>query len=159
MDLIYISNLCRIYLIISAIIEGVVLSLLPIFILLYLMEISIGILSFIYTIIAVCLFSLIIGNALTTLSLSSNRINTIFIGASIMSLFIIYSSQLLIEFEFYPESVIDIFKFLPTSMISNWYRSIVFQGFFNLELFIMPLSIGIVWIFLNSMLMKRVLRQ
>ena len=48
------------YLIISAIIEGVVLSLLPIFILLYLMEISIGILSFIYTIIAICLFSLII---------------------------------------------------------------------------------------------------
>lgn len=147
------------YLIISAIIEGVVLSLLPIFILLYLMEISIGILSFIYTIIAVCLFSLIIGNALTTLSLSSNRINTIFIGASIISLFIIYSSQLLIEFEFYPESVIDIFKFLPTSMISNWYRSIVFQGIFNLELFFIPLSIGIVWIFLNSMLMKRVLRQ
>ena len=148
-----------IYLIFSAIIEGVILSMVSIFILLYLMEISIGILSLIYIIIAVSLFSLIISNAFTTLSLSTHRINHIFLGASIITLFIIFSSQLLIEFEFYPKSLIDIFKLLPTSMISNWYRSMVFQGEFNVDLFFIPLTIGMLWTFLNSMLMKRVLKQ
>ena len=77
----------------------------------------------------------------------------------VITLFIICSSQLLIEFEFYPKSVIDIFKLLPTSMISNWYRSMVFQGEFNVDLFFIPLTIGMLWTFLNSMLMKRVLKQ
>ena len=147
------------YLIFSAIIEGVILSIVSIFILLYLMEISLAITSLFYIIIAVSLFSLIIANAFTTLSLSTHRTNHIFVGASIISLFIIYSSQLLIEFDFYPKSVIDIFKFLPTSMISNWYRSMVFNGEFNFDLFIIPLMIGMLWIFLNSILMKRVLKQ
>tara|TARA_B110000014_G_scaffold169710_1_gene120446 strand:- start:239 stop:985 length:747 start_codon:yes stop_codon:yes gene_type:complete len=147
------------YLLFSAIIESVILSMVSIFILLYLMEISLAVTSFIYIIIAVSLFSLIIANAFTTLSLSTHRINNIFIGASIISLFIVYSSQLLIEFDFYPKSLIAIFKFLPTSMISNWYRLIVFKGEFNFDLFFIPLIIGILWIFLNSILLKRVLKQ
>ena len=147
------------YLIISTIIEGVTLSLFSIFILSYLMGVSMGVLSFTYTIIAVFLFSLIISNALTTLSLSTNRINNIFIGSTIITLFFFYSSELLIEFEFYPKSVIGIFKFLPTSMISNWYRAMVFQGEFKVDLFFIPLFISLIWIFLNSLLLKRVLRQ
>ena len=76
-----------------------------------------------------------------------------------MLLFIFYSSQLLIEFEFYPSSIIDIFKFLPTTMITNWYRSIEFEGVFNINLFFIPLTIGFVWLYLNSILIKRVLSQ
>ncbi|MDP6877670.1 MAG: hypothetical protein QGI18_03660 [Candidatus Marinimicrobia bacterium] len=147
------------YLIFAAIIEGIILSMVSIFILLYLMEISLAVSSLIYIIISVSLFSLIIANAFTTLSLSTHRINHIFVGASIISLFIIYSSQLLIEFDFYPKSLIDIFKFFPTSMISNWYRLMVFKGEFNFDLFFIPLITGILWIFLNSFLMKRVLKQ
>ena len=66
------------FLIFSAIIEGLVLSMISIFILLYLMEISIGLVSFFYIIIAISLFSLIIANALATLSLLTQRINHIF---------------------------------------------------------------------------------
>ena len=147
------------FLIFSAIIEGLVLSMISIFILSYLMEISIGLVSFFYIIIAISLFSLIIANALATLSLLTQSINHIFLGASIILLFVIYSSQLLIEFEFYPKSVIDLFKLLPTSMVTSWYRSIVFQGEFKIDLLFITLSIGILWMFLNSILMKRVLKQ
>lgn len=147
------------YLIISATVEGLVLSLLPFFILLYLMELAIGITSFIYIILAAFIFNIIIGNALATLSLSSNKINTILVSASIMLLFIFYSSQLLIEFEFYPASIIDIFNLLPTTMILNWYRSIEFEGVFNINSFFIPLAIGFVWLYINSILIKRVFSQ
>ena len=147
------------YLIISATVEGLVLSLLPFFILLYLMELAIGITSFIYIILAAFIFNIIIGNALATLSLSSNKINTILVSASIMLLFIFYSSQLLIEFEFYPASIIDIFNLLPTTMILNWYRSVEFEGVFNINSFFIPLAIGFVWLYINSILIKRVFSQ
>ena len=147
------------YLIISATDEGLVLSLLPFFILLYLMELAIGITSFIYIILAAFIFNIIIGNALATLSLSSNKINTILVSASIMLLFIFYSSQLLIEFEFYPASIIDIFNLLPTTMILNWYRSVEFEGVFNINSFFIPLAIGFVWLYINSILIKRVFSQ
>ena len=147
------------YLIISATVECLVLSLLPFFILLYLMELAIGITSFIYIILAAFIFNIIIGNALATLSLSSNKINTILVSASIMLLFIFYSSQLLIEFEFYPASIIDIFNLLPTTMILNWYRSVEFEGVFNINSFFIPLAIGFVWLYINSILIKRVFSQ
>ena len=147
------------YLIISATVEGLVLSLLPFFILLYLMELAIGITSFIYIILAAFMFNIIIGNALATISLSSNKINTILVSASIMLLFIFYSSQLLIEFEFYPASIIDIFNLLPTTMILNWYRSVEFEGVFNINSFFIPLAIGFVWLYINSILIKRVFSQ
>ena len=147
------------YLIISATVEGLVLSLLPFFILLYLMELAIGITSFIYIILAAFIFNIIIGNALATLSLSSNKINTILVSASIMLLFIFYSSQLLIEFEFYPASIIDIFNLLPTTMILNWYRSVEFEGVFNINSFFIPLAIGFIWLYINSILIKRVFSQ
>ena len=104
-------------------------------------------------------FNIIIGNALATLSLSSNKINTILVSASIMLLFIFYSSQLLIEFEFYPASIIDIFNLLPTTMILNWYRSVEFEGVFNINSFFIPLAIGFVWLYINSILIKRVFSQ
>ena len=123
------------------------------------MELAIGITSFIYIILTAFIFNIIIGNALATLSLSSNKINTILVSASIMLLFIFYSSQLLIEFEFYPASIIDIFNLLPTTMILNWYRSVEFEGVFNINSFFIPLAIGFVWLYINSILIKRVFSQ
>jgi len=44
-------------------------------------------------------------------------------------------------------------------MILNWYRSVEFEGVFNINSFFIPLAIGFVWLYINSILIKRVFSQ
>ena len=147
------------FLLLTALVEATIFSMVAMTIFLYLMDLSFSMLDILYIIVAMNLFGLIISNGLITLSLLTDRINTFFIVTFILFLFIIFSSELLVEFEFYPLRISAVLKNLPTSMISNWCRGLVFNGYFDWTFFLTPLGIGFVWTTINAVLLKRTLRQ
>jgi len=147
------------FLLLTALVEATIFSMVAMTIFLYLMDLSLSILDLLYIIVAMNLFGLIVSNGLITLSLLTDRINTFFIVTFILFLFIIFSSELLFEFEFYPLRISTVLKNLPTSMISNWCRGLIFNGYFDWTLFLRPLGIGLVWTTINAVLLKRTLRQ
>ena len=146
-------------LLLTALIEATIFSMVAMIIFLYLMDFSLSMLDLLYILVSMNLFGLIVSNGLITISLLTDRINTIFIVTFIFFFFIIFSSELLFEFEFYPHRISAILENLPTSMVSNWCRSLMFNGNFYWTLFLTPLGIGLVWIIFNSVLLKRTLRQ
>jgi hypothetical protein len=146
-------------LLLTALAEATVFSMVAMTIFLYLMDLSLSILDLLYILVAMNIFGLIVSNGLITISLLTDRINTFFIVTFIFFFFIIFSSELLFEFQFYPFRISAVFENLPTSMVSNWCRSLMFNGNFYWTLFITPLGIGLVWIIFNSVLLKRKLRQ
>ena len=146
-------------LLLTALIEATIFSIVAMIIFLYLMDLSLSMLDLLYILVSMNLFGLIVSNGLITISLLTDRINTFFIGTFIFFFFIIFSSELLFEFQFYPFRISAVFENLPTSMVSNWCRSLMFNGNFYWTLFITPLGIGLVWIIFNSVLLKRKLRQ
>ena len=147
------------FLLLTALFEATIFSMVAMTIFLYLMDLSLSMLDLLYIIVAMNLFGLIISNGLITLSLLTDRINTFFIVTFILFLFIIFSSELLFEFEFYPLRISAVLKNMPTSMISNWCRGLIFNGYFNWTLFLTPLVIGLGWTTINTVLLKRTLRQ
>ena len=147
------------FLLLTALFEATIFSMVAMTIFLYLMDLSLSMLDLLYIIVAMNLFGLIISNGLITLSLLTDRINTFFIVTFILFLFIIFSSELLFEFEFYPLRISAVLKNMPTSMISNWCRGLIFNGYFYWTLFLTPLGIGLVWTTINTVLLKRTLRQ
>ena len=146
-------------LLLTALIEATIFSIVAMIIFLYLMDLSLSMLDLFYNLVAINLFGLIVSNGLITLSLLTDRNNTFFIVTFIFFLFIIFSSELLVEFEFYPLRISAVLKNLPTSMISNWCRGLVFNGYFDWTFFLTPLGIGFVWTTINAVLLKRTLRQ
>ncbi len=147
------------FLLLTALVEATIFSMVAMTIFLYLMDLSLSMLDLLYILVAMNLFGLIVSNGLITLSLSTDRINTFFIVTFILFLFTIFSSELLFEFEFYPLRISAVLKNLPTSMVSNWCRGLMFYGYFDWTLFLIPLGIGLVWTTFNTMLLKRTLRQ
>jgi len=147
------------FLLLTALVEATIFSMVAMTIFLYLMDLSLSMLDLLYIIVAMNLFGLIVSNGLITLSLLTDRINTFFIVTFILFLFIIFSSELLFEFEFYPLRISAVLKNLPTSMISNWCRGLIFNGYFDWTFFLTPLVIGLVWTTINAVLLKRTLRQ
>ena len=108
------------FLLLTALVEATIFSMVAMTIFLYLMDLFLSMLDLFYNLVAINLFGLIVSNGLITLSLLTDRINTFFIVTFILFLFIIFSSELLVEFEFYPLRISAVLKNLPTSMISNW---------------------------------------
>ena len=147
------------FLLLTALIEATIFSMVALIIFIYLMALSLGMLDLFYILLAMNLFGLIVSNVLITLSLSTDRTNTFFIGMFIFFLFITFGSELLFEFEFYPLKISTVLKYLPTSMIVAWWRGLTFTGYFDWTLFMTPLSIGLSWTLLNALLIKRILRQ
>ena len=146
-------------LLLTALVEATIFSLVAMTIFLYLMDLSFNMLDLLYILVAMNLFGLIVSNGLITISLLTDRINTFFIVTFIFFFFIIFSSELLFQFEFYPFRITAVLENLPTSMVSNWCRSLMFNGYFYWTLFLPPLVIGLVWIIFNSLLLKRTIRQ
>jgi hypothetical protein len=147
------------YLLLTVLVEATIFSMVAMTIFLYLMDLSLSMLDLLYIIVAMNLFGLIVSNGLITLSLLTDRINTFFIVTFILFLFIIFSSELLVEFEFYPLRISAVLKNLPTSMILNWCRELIFNGYFDWTFFLTSLGIGLVWTTINAVLLKRTLRQ
>ena len=66
------------FLLLTALVEATIFSMVAMAIFVYLMDLSLGMLDLLYILVAMNLFGLIVSNGLITLSLSTDRINTFF---------------------------------------------------------------------------------
>jgi hypothetical protein len=104
-------------------------------------------------------FIVVVGNLIISLSLMTNRV-TLFM-VLILSLFIlvVFGSGLLVEFEFFPSTLGLVLRYLPTSMVANGLRLMLFTHLFEWVPLVLPLLIGFLWTLLNGELLRRKLRQ
>ena len=77
-------------LLLTALAEATVFSMVAMTIFLYLMDLSLSILDLLYILVAMNIFGLIVSNGLITISLLTDRINTFFIVTFILALIIIF---------------------------------------------------------------------
>ena len=79
--------------------------------------------------------------------------------SSIMFLFILFSTGVFVEFDYYPKSIGFILSNNPLSIILTQLRHLLFDGFINWKLLAIPIVISLVWAWLNGILLKRKLKQ
>ncbi len=111
-------------------------------------------------ILAYCaLFSILYSNIIILLSLCTERIS-VFMSALLTTLIVVlFSSELIVEYGFFPVSLINVFEYLPLSMVSVACRSILFINSFDFLNTFLPVVIIIFLVALNSMLLKRKMKQ
>lgn len=105
------------------------------------------------------LFNLILGNAIITLSLATNRVSVFLLGIMTLFLAVVFGSGLLIELEFYPVSVGQVLEYLPTSLVASGLHSVLFLHHIDWFLITVPGILGILWTVLNGVFLKRKLNQ
>ncbi len=112
-----------------------------------------------YIILYSIIFALLYGNIIILLSLLTERIS-VFISALLTVLIsIMFVCGLFIEFEFFPLTMSTIFQYFPLSMVSIACRSILFIHTFDSLNTVMPITITLLLIVLNSFLLKRKMKQ
>lgn len=118
------------------------------------MLVSVGYILF-YTVIFVMLY----GNIIVLISLFTERIS-IFMTALLTTIItMMFTCGLVIEIDFFPQTMSTIFQYIPLSMISAACRSIMFIHTFDLFNTVTPIIITIMLIVLNSFLLKRKMKQ
>jgi len=137
---------------------------------LIIISVSLGIYSFIFPgtvaifsgmiiLVYSAIFSIVFSQIIILLSLCTERIS-VFISALLTTLIVIlFISELIIEFGFFPGSMINLIQYLPLSMVSVACRSILFLNTFDpLNTFI-PVVFSSLLVVLNSLLLKRKMKQ
>ena len=105
------------------------------------------------------IFILLLGNIFITVSILSDKSATIFASIFIIVFFILFGSGLVIAIPFYPTSISNILSILPIVMIVNAMQSYLFSGFINWPLTLVSILFSIGLLIINSILLRRKLRQ
>lgn len=105
------------------------------------------------------LYSFLLGNLMITFSVLTDRISTYLSISVIMFLFIIFGTGVLVEFDYYPETIGTILAYNPLSIVLTQLRQIIFDGFIQWEFLTIPIVTSLVWTWLNGALLKRRLKQ
>lgn len=94
-------------------------------------------------------------NILITLSLIVNKITLYNLLMLTFFLFIVFASGTIIEFEYFPEVIGNILRYLPTGQIMQSLRMALFSGVINWLILLSALVTIILWAFLNGILFKK----
>ncbi len=140
--------------IITAIIESVCFVLISLFVLLILIPMSVPVYSYFILIFYVILFNGVMANVLITISLLAERVTTYLIILLSFLMFILFSSGILVDFEFYPPLLSQVFANLPTSVLMAGIRQIMFFNRFDYLSLIYPMIVIVVWFAVNGILYK-----
>ena len=105
------------------------------------------------------IFLLLFGNLILTLSILIERISTFLSLTIILFFFVIFGTGILVEFEFYPQTLGLILSYNPLSMILSELRGLLFFNEINWIWITLPLLIGFGWTWLNGYILKRKLGQ
>ncbi|MBU0529202.1 ABC transporter permease [bacterium] len=101
------------------------------------------------------LFIALSANILITLSLVVDKTTLYNLLMLIFFLFIVFASGTVIEFEYFPEIIGNIFRYLPTGQIMQSLRMAMFSGVVNWLIFFSALVTIILWTYLNGLLFKK----
>ena len=105
------------------------------------------------------MFIFIVGNFLITIAISTSRSMTYILCSILLLFYIVLGSGLIIEQSFFPDIINSILFYFPLNMIVYSMQSYLYSSYFNLELTILSMLIGISWTYINSSFLKRKLRQ
>lgn len=101
----------------------------------------------------------LIGNLLITIALLTQRVTT-YLPMIILVIFgIIFSSGYLFEFEFFPTGISQALRYNPTGLLLQNLRSLLFVGYLNYWTLAVPILLSAVWIYLNSIILRKRLKQ
>ncbi len=103
----------------------------------------------------ILLFIALGANILITLSLIVNKTTLYNLLMLTFFLFIVFASGTIIEFEYFPEVIGNILRYLPTGQIMQSLRMALFSGVINWLILLSALVTIILWAFLNGILFKK----
>ena len=105
------------------------------------------------------LFIALGGNILITLSLIVDKTTIYNLLMLMFFLFIVFASGTVIEFEYFPEIIGNVLRYLPTGQIMQSLRMALFSGVVNWLILLSVLTTIFIWTFLNGKLFKKRLNK
>lgn len=105
------------------------------------------------------LFIALGANILITLSLTVNKTTLYNLLMLMFFLFIVFASGTVIEFEYFPEIIGNVLRYLPTGQIMQSLRMALFSGVINWLILLSVLVTIILWALLNGILFKKSLTK
>jgi len=105
------------------------------------------------------IFILVFGNILITISILSDKSATFLISLMILFFFTLFGSGLIIELSFFPSSIHYMLSVFPISMIVSAMQSYLYSGFIDWGFTLLPILISIGILIINSVLIRKKLRQ
>ena len=122
-------------------------------------SISLSVSSTLFLFLCLVIYLFLLGNLYITLSLLIDALTTMFLATSMIFVFILFGSGFLIEFSFFPVGIESFLKWLPLSIPFQIFHKFNATGLVDwLSLSILCVVIYL-WIMLNSIILKRRLRQ
>lgn len=103
----------------------------------------------------ILLFIALGANILITLSLLVDKTTLYNLFMLTFYLFIVFASGTVIEFEYFPEVIGNIFRYLPTGQIMQSLRMALFSGIINWLIILSVLLTIVLWTFLNGVIFKK----
>ena len=122
-------------------------------------SISLSVSSTLFLFLCLVIYLFLLGNLYITISLLIDALTTMFLATSMIFVFILFGSGFLIEFSFFPVGIESFLKWLPLSIPFQIFHKFNATGLVDwLSLSILSVMIYL-WIILNSIMLKRRLRQ
>lgn len=103
----------------------------------------------------IILFIALGANILITLSLIVDKTTLYNLLMLTFFLFIVFATGTVIEFEYFPEVIGNILRYLPTGQIMQSLRMALFSGVINWLILLGTLATIILWAFLNGIIFKK----
>ena len=142
-----------------SLIEGIIMSLISLSLYSFIIPYPFSLVETLALVFYLSIFILFLGNIFITVSILSDKSATFFISIFIIVFFILFGSGLLISLPFFPPSINNILSILPIVMIVDAMQSYLFSGFMNWSITLIPVMFSLVLLFINSILLRKKLRQ
>ena len=114
-----------------------------------------GILDYLIMFPFIILFIALGANILITLSLIVDKTTLYNLLMLMFFIFIVFASGTVIEFEYFPEVIGNILRYLPTGQIMQSLRMTLFSGVINWLILLSALVTIILWVYFNGVLFKK----
>ena len=105
------------------------------------------------------IYIFLLSNIFIIISILSDKLSTIFISFFAFIFFMLFGSGLIISPNFYPPSIDGTLSILPLVMCIKSMQSYLFSGFINWIYTFIPIFTGVVFLILNSILLRNKLSQ
>ena len=142
-----------------SLIEGIIMSLISLLLYSFIIPYPFSLVETLSLFLYLSIFILFLGNIFITVSILSDKSATFFVSIFIIVFIILFGSGLVIALPFFPPAIINILSILPIVMIVEAMQSYLFSGFINWPLTLVPILFSIGLLIINSILLRKKLRQ
>ena len=139
--------------------EGIIMGLISLLLYSFIIPYPFSLVETLALVFYLSIFILFLGNIFITVSILSDKSATFFVSIFIIIFIILFGSGLMIALPFFPPSINNILSILPIVMIVDAMQSYLFSGFINWPLTLVSILFSIGLLIINSILLRRKLRQ